>query len=64
MLHLSWCPEMKYPYLENTDNDTHKRNDFLWEEVILVQPKTKKTKRIAERFWSSVWVYSVNSLFS
>lgn len=62
MLHLSWCLEMKYPCLENTDNDTHKRNDVLWGDVILVQYKAKKTKTIAKSLWSSVWVYSVNCL--
>lgn len=45
MLHLSWCLEMKYLCLENTDNDTHKRNDVLWGDVILVQYKIKKTKK-------------------
>lgn len=50
MLHLSWCLEMKYPRLENTDNDTHKRNDVLWGDVILVQHKTKKKKKLQKAF--------------
>lgn len=51
------------PCLENTENDTCKRNDVLWGDVTLVQHKAKKTKRIEESLWSTVWVYSANCLF-
>lgn len=50
MLHLSWCLEMKYPCLENTNSDTHKRNDALWGDVILVSTKQKRQKELQKAF--------------
>lgn len=41
---------MKYPCLENTDNDTHKRNYVLWGDIILEQHKTKRQKELKKAF--------------